>query len=269
MRKAYHNVEYIFHNEEFIGVSLGYDYCAEHEWGIKGIRREFGMESDKIGIEGRAITKGEVTYLEDGAKALIRSVDSYLIYKKESATFQNSIPYELTNSAGQLQTAWDEDGFCIIGDIDKLSLLKEAFDNKNIAFAKMNTGAFGGTALSVLIKDRIPTEVTEQMAYVDNKALDLVKYEAEIGLTKLKEQKYKYYGNKDFDESKHKYWMACSPSWINYKNENPEAKEKNNTEYDIKYWVNYGDNDVYGWFTVEQIKTWLETPNLKLKDLKE
>ena len=61
--------------------------------------------------------------------------------------------------------------------------------------------------------------------------------------------------------------MALSPKWINYQNENPDAKESNKTKYDIAYWVNYGDDEVYGWFSVEQIKQWLETPGLKLSTL--
>jgi hypothetical protein len=57
--------------------------------------------------------------------------------------------------------------------------------------------------------------------------------------------------------------MALSPKWI----DNDEIKKKVNTEFEIRYWVNYGDDDVYGWFTVEQIKQWLTTPDLKLRSL--
>lgn len=47
MRKAYSNVFFITEGEKkFIGVSLGYDYCAEHEWGIKGIRNGLCMPSE-------------------------------------------------------------------------------------------------------------------------------------------------------------------------------------------------------------------------------
>ena len=37
----------------FVGVDLGADYCAEHEWGIKGIRREFKLNDDLVGIDKR------------------------------------------------------------------------------------------------------------------------------------------------------------------------------------------------------------------------
>jgi hypothetical protein len=165
----------------------------------------------------------------------------------------------------EIHTAWAEDDFCVVGPVEVIKQLKEAFDNKNICFATINSmPAFGGTSLCILIKDRVPQEAVDQMAYVDNKAKDLVKYEEKIGIAKLKEKKFMSKYNDEFDKTKHKYWMALSPSWINYKNENPEAKTNNKTEYDIKYWVNYGDDETYGWFTVEQIKQWLETPELKL-----
>ena len=90
---------------------------------------------------------------------------------------------------------------------------------------------------------------------------NLAKYEMSIGLYKLKEEQRTIYRNSN--GTKGKYWMALSPKWI----DNDEIKKKVNTEFEIRYWVNYGDDDVYGWFTVEQIKQWLTTPDLKLRSL--
>ena len=273
MRKAYHNVS-IVRNEEkdnqLIGVSLGYDFCAEHEWGIKGIKREFGIDNSKIGIDARTITKGSVLYKEKGDIALLRNGSNFSVsyHKLGEKDFDECLPYDLKNfrEDKEIHSAWGEDDFCVIGPIEIIKKLKEAFENKNICFATINDlPAFGGTSLCILIKDSIPQEAIDQMAYVDNKGLDLVKYEEKIGITKLKEKTYLSKYDKNFDESKHKYWMALSPSWINYKNQTPETKEKKETEYDIVYWVNYGDDETYGWFTVEQIKQWLENPKLKLK----
>lgn len=267
MRKAFHNVSYIIDEDKFIGVSLGYDYCAEHEWGIKGIRRKFGMDNTKVGIDARTITKGNVLYFENGDVAILRTEGW-----SEIKSFDDAIPYDFKNKSltTDLLSAWCEDDFCVMGNKEYIKQLKDAFDKYDIAFAKISDHeAFGGTSLSILIKSNLPDEVIESLAYVDNKALDLLTYEAKIGLTKLKEEKYRSVHNSEFDETKHKYWMALSPKWINYKGENEGAKSKNKTEYDIMYWVNYGDDDVYGWFTVEQIKQWLETPNLKLRTLKE
>lgn len=81
----------------------------------------------------------------------------------------------------------------------------------------------------------------------------LKKYEIQIGLFKLKEEQRRLNA---------KQWLALSPKWID-----KETKIKAKTKYEIKYWVNYGDGDTYGWFTVEQIIEWLKTPNLKLHTL--
>jgi len=90
---------------------------------------------------------------------------------------------------------------------------------------------------------------------------NLSKYEMKIGLAKLKEEQQTIYRNSN--GTKGKYWMALSPKWI----DSDKWKEQLKTEFDIAYWVNYGDDDVYGWFSVEQIKQWLSTPDLKLKTL--
>lgn len=86
------------------------------------------------------------------------------------------------------------------------------------------------------------------------------KYEAHIGLAKLKEEQRTIYRNSN--GKKGKYWMALSPKWID-----EERKQQVKTEFEIMYWVNYGDDETYGWFTVEQIKKWLTTPDLKLHTL--
>jgi hypothetical protein len=87
----------------------------------------------------------------------------------------------------------------------------------------------------------------------------LEKYELQIGLWKLKEEQLQLRGQTN--GAKGKYWMALSPKWID-----EERKKATKTEYEIAYWVNYGDDNTYGWFTVEQIIKWLTTPELKLSE---
>lgn len=82
MRKAHNDVDFIFDdNKALIGVCLGYDYCAEHEWGIKGIKQALGIWSGEPKTErkvfGRcrhimtkadAIRSGEVMWVPYGKK---------------------------------------------------------------------------------------------------------------------------------------------------------------------------------------------------------
>jgi hypothetical protein len=105
-------------------------------------------------------------------------------------------------------------------------------------------------------------EDTESLNFEKSES-NLVKYEMAIGMTKIKEQQTTIYRNSN--GSKGKTWLALSPKWIN----GEEHKKNLKTIFDICYWVNYGDNeDTYGWFSVEQIKEWLMTPELKLSSSK-
>ena len=277
MRKAYNNVSIVRNeekNNELIGVSLGYDFCAEHEWGIKGIKSNFGITSEKkIGIDARSITKGSVIFKEKDNLGLIRTGDSWFAkyHNLDERSFDECVPHDLKylDKDKDVYTAWCEDDFCVIGPVDDIREIAKAFEKKNICFATINDmPAFGGTSLCILIKDRVPQKAAETMTYVDTKERDLFKYEEKIGIAKLKEKKYKSAYSNDYDVNKHKYWMALSPRWTNYKNEDPESLARNNTKFDIMYWVNYGDNETYGWFTVEQIKEWLETPSLRLSSFR-
>ena len=146
--------------------------------------------------------------------------------------------------------------------------LYEQFLKNNIAITRINRSipAFSNASLSLLIVDRLPKEAIDEMYKSDKKQKDLVDYEAEIGMTKLKEDTRPASGYK-----KENYYMACSPKWIDYENaENlNKIKDLKKTKFDIQYWINYSDDDDnYGWYTVEEIREWLSTPGLKLKQIR-
>ena len=91
---------------------------------------------------------------------------------------------------------------------------------------------------------------------------NLVKYEMYIGIYKIIKEQKVIYGNSN--GRKGKIWLALSPKWILDDN----FKRGLKTKFNIAYWVNYGDDETYGWFSAEQIKEWLTTPELKLSSLK-
>lgn len=84
---------------------------------------------------------------------------------------------------------------------------------------------------------------------------DIKEYEHAIGMSQLIRKHLDI--RQESRGEKGKYWMALSPSWRS-------KSDKVVSEFRILYWVNYGDDETFGWFTVEQIRQWLETPNLKL-----
>ena len=294
MRKAYNNEGLIVHNDKFIGISLGYDYCAEHEWGIKGINRGFGIpESNKtnMGVESRSITTMPKMYLKE--ETVKKKKFAILFTRGYSWRDDNNaeVPSELKNYVKDLMwnedynnkhvikdpkdnilTAWDEKSFAVavMGDkeVEYLKELHQAFLDNNITIAVVNLRAknpFAGSSLSLLIKDRIPQETLDLMYRGDKEYYDLHDYEEKIGMKKIIEEN----GNKDGYKG-NKFFCACSPKWIDYNDESAreEAKKKRNTKFNITYWVNYSDNDEnYGWYTVEEIREWL-TGSKKLIEIR-
>ena len=267
MRKAFKDFKLILENEIFYGVSLGWDFVSEHEWGIDGMNRKFGILKNKLGIEGRTITKNpDILFYEDKNICILTSRQPY---SKEKLTPKDILSYEMSVERNGLQTAWDESNFCIATnnkeDFKYLRDLYNAFKTNNIVitFLKSELPVFSNSALSILIADRLPQKAKDEMYFIDKKALDLIEYERKIGITDLKEKTRNGYREP-------KYFMACSPKWICYEDEKEreEIKKKLNTKFDIRYWVNYSDDDDnYGWYTAEQIIKWLSTPDLKLKSL--
>ena len=57
MRRGYSNSGLIEENGTFFGISLGSDFCAEHEWGTKELQEILGIDSKKMGIDGRTISR--------------------------------------------------------------------------------------------------------------------------------------------------------------------------------------------------------------------
>lgn len=272
MRRAYNNVHAIKDENTFYGFSLGYDFCAEHEWGTGKMKTKFGIDVNKMGVEGRSITKGDVMFMNDGNTCVLTSRKPWGSWEKpkENITVSDLLPYDLTNLYKDTECAWDEGDFCIATKDKSLfkfmEELNDAFKNNNIviSFIKSELPVFANSSLSIVIKDKLPKSVLDSMYAVDKEAVDLVEYEKKIGVTQLKE---KVRGNGYKGE---KYFMACSPSWIDYHNENNREKRKKElgTKYDVRFWINYSDDDDnYGWYNAEDIIKWLSTPGLKLKSL--
>ncbi len=108
------------------------------------------------------------------------------------------------------------------------------------------------------IVDCIKIEDVTSFNYVKNQE-NLLKYESIIGMKKRKDEQLAL--RKKTNGKEGKQWLACSPKWIE------DSEHKKNTKYEIAYWVNYGDDMTYGYFTVEQIIKWFENPNLFLHEL--
>lgn len=61
MRHAHQNVFFHLNKGKPIGLSLGFDWCAEHEHGLSGLRSILGVKSPEfpMGVEDRLATPTE------------------------------------------------------------------------------------------------------------------------------------------------------------------------------------------------------------------
>jgi len=242
-------------NGDLAGVSLSSDFCAEHEWGVDGLRRLLGCDSSLDGVERRQIRTLPVSLrLHSGIqkhpsdrRKKGAEYDSLFLSPVES--YYRSLDDWMDSSDLRvygdktLAAAWDQETFGIAayGEKDKKNLktLWDAFQAKDIAFWP-NIGVFHmGAGLIFCIASKIPENDLKQMLTDDLDHKELIKNSEAIGL----EKELKAAG---------KAWYALSPKW---------AKEtKHKTAFPVVYWLNpqQQDRTNYGMFTVEDLRLWAQ-----------
>lgn len=272
MRRSYNDIGWIENNGEAIGLALGFDFCAEHEWGVKDIKMGFGIPSSefpngpsdrKVTIVPQNLLFQEYTETHNNKTfyraALIYS--SLFEYKDTRAKFMdhkttaktldlfgelklykfpNDPGYDGSNERNDFATAWSGRDFGIIvqgkNNITNLKNLFEAFKRKDICLGGQTMGnSFlkrGG--LTFMIFSKLPADVVAATFAADAsyKKLHLAARKTGI-LERLKKAGRSYY--------------ACSPRW------------KDKSEKEIIFWLNPMEQQKnnYGWFTVEDLDDWI------------
>lgn len=283
MRLAFQGTKFVFDEENtLIGVNLGYDFCAEHEWGVRGIKRALGIwsgdpETEKrvMGFDRVRVTNADsvrfiehkTKYLKPGNKrptegiiyavALVqesswRPAEQRLDYAKR---FIDNHTYDFERS--EFNAAWDEKEFMIWGPEAVKGTLEQiyrAFVAEDVLLGMHRENqAFGGSGLFFGIASTYSSEeervlIADQQAYREMwKRIDKTKI-----LEKLKNAGCKYF--------------ACSPKQIQFKSvaneekyeKSVEERQKNSKLPDIMFWLNPMDQQKnnYGWYTVEELEQW-------------
>ena len=248
---------------KFVGISLGADFCAEHEWGIGELKHLMGMDGAKRmydrgptkytqphGVARRKITKHDAVqfYEHEGRAALIcesrwwhesfaSSIEKFGIVK----AMQECLPHDLRHRDG-LRTAWSEGDFGLAGsgaDAAKIKELAAEFEKDNIAIwiGGKKLPAFENGGLIICIADRIPAKHLEMLRSSDAAVEELHGASEATGVIKR------------LDAAKKGYY-ACSPSWRN------SGKK---SAHPVMYWLNptQQDENNFGWFTVEELDQWI------------
>lgn len=235
--------QWIVCDNKFFGVILAADYCAEHEWGIKDLKQEFGIPTPDVkeppfGIERMAATQVPRHIFFDKTRLI---VDQY---------GDNYSPSELRLYRDEtIAGAWNGRSFgLLVKNKDNIKYLTELHDhiqNKNvfIYLGKPHGGnPFLRAGLIIGITDRA-TQEAKDMWFNEDKEMAQIYIEAEeTGIEKLICEKLKSsYGGKPF--------FALTP----------RRKSSNiNTKYDVMFWLNPCDQNKnnFGWFTVEELEQW-------------
>jgi len=280
MRKAYQDYGPIIHEGVYIGVSLGYDFTSEHEWGVDKLKRMLGIpkiDDKNIGIKARSMTvfiedcfhlceKGEATILISMSDWMLKDrIEKDIIHKCMDMDHDYADIKSWTKDT--MRTAWDGGSFAILGKGEEarsqLKELYQGFKDKKIALAFMGGGVFANASLSFVFIDRLPNEITDQMLCVDTEALDLKKIRDKLDL----EGKARAVGM-DYNQ-----FHAISPKFIDYgadKKKLAGLKKEWKTKYDVRVWVNGSGEQGYGWFSVEDVLDWIKHKGeKKIKEYKE
>lgn len=259
MRKGRDN-GFIVMNGVFVGVSLGADYCAEHEWGIEKLHNAWGIpytDESKPGLLRRTVTKMPTSYTSflNIKTPLLLCLSYDFDLKTPEGTEKVKEHYtkkhmELHLSKGfkdypadELATAWSDSDFGIMATAahkDKLKELDGALRTGNAAMFLGGGQVFQNAGLRIVIASRVPEEGKKLLLDGD---LDSFKLKAAAKAT----------GIEDVLKKAAKGYFALSPRWAT-------ADDKERTAHPVKYWLNpfQQDQNNFGWFTVEELQQWAE-----------
>lgn len=264
MRQGRSDLNFIVDEKHgFMGVCLGYDFVAEHEWGIAQMRSSLGMENPKYYESFKDLIVPATEF-----KVRLFELDKYLVLTNFNDRFNNL--EDLKNrkwfierniseyhvEKHKLATAWDGREFMVAvlkndeKSVKRLTQLHEAFKTGKAVLSQVNLGIFTGRGLCITILDKIPAEQIASFDKGCKENLELVALVESIGIEqRLKDAGRRYY--------------ALSPR------KDKDAKSK----YSVVFWLNPVEQDRHnhGWFVTEQLDEWIagKGPIMKLKKKEE
>jgi len=278
MRRAFHDFGFIEEDGVFFGVTLGFDFTAEHEWGISDMKRVLEipeLKKSNAGIKSRMIgikhPETVIHYKEDGKYTYLYMREKYPWEKDtepkipEYCLKKGEIDWIIKDNArrekkqDEILTAWDgkEFGMLTKGEENRARLkeLHDAILKHDAALTFMNLNGknpFANACLSLLIASKLPKDTLGAMKEADENSLELSAITKKLNLLERLRKT-----NKFGEYSLH----AASPHFID-----SEEKRKLKTKYDVSVWINSGS--FYGWCTVEEVEELIKDKNLTVEEFK-
>jgi len=260
MRAAWNDKQWLYNADgTLLGICLGFDHCAEHEWGINKLKGRFGLpQGQPLGLVDRTMTKGaEQLYFTKRRKtqtvkgkrytmpvAILATLPTYGSAEQAQAEYAKTPPSglylgrsakDLSADRDEIQTAWGDDGFSItaIGSkaVERLETLAQALMKLDGCISLAGAAnPFGGNGLCLTIASRVPPEVRDTVLEADQAYIRLQEAAAATGIEKeLKEAGIQYF--------------ALVPRWAGP------------GETSLRFWLNpSGYKHNHGWFSEKELR---------------
>lgn len=264
MRQAWNDKGWI-HAEDgtLLGICLGYDHCAEHEWGIDQLKSRLGITLGvPLGIDDRTMRKGadQLIFIKQRKRQTVKGKrytmpvailatapewkdpESALeAYAKNppSGIWLGHSEKDLSPDRNDIQTAWGREGFSItaIGKqaVENLEVLAHALGQLDGCVSLAGAAnPFGGNGLCLTIASRIAPSVRESVLAADEA---YVRLHAAASATGIRQDLAA--------AGVHIY--ALEPRWFGP------------GETNLKFFLNAGGGKYnHGWFTEEELRLCLE-----------
>jgi len=237
-------------------IDLSADYCAEHEWGIKDIKRDFGINDTltarNIGIKRFAVKKSNanLVHFRKGAECILLYSDMNewepdMDFDKAKGRLRD------INERDEIYAGWSTEDFGIYMKNDSEDMLMElytALQNKEAAIWLGGHGAFKNSGFIIGIVKNISDDNLKIMKDADEDQLKLNKAVKKSGILKRLEAK------QNTKEGYHRPcgYHCCKAAWIS------ENRAKD-SYWNIMFWLNpqnQADNN-FCWCTVEELDLWI------------
>lgn len=263
-------------NGDLIGVNLGSDFVAEHEWGMERLQSLLGTPSFKqlddevdynglYGIERRRckLTDNSCVYLKEEGDVLSFAVlDSYRMKYFLDKGYKVLCREFVFSDETDMLTAWDSES-CAISvkgepNFKKLRILYHELMAGNVAVWLGGGGVFQNAGLCFAIIDKIPQDSLQTMKNADIDKEKLLKAAKQTGIKKkIIEANEQWRKMREVSSNSRCYdnkwgFYALSPRWIH-------PQEKKQSKHPVVFWLNPMEQDKnnYGWYTVEELEQWL------------
>lgn len=163
MHKARFGRRKIFNSRnEFSGINLGYDFSANHEWGISGLSRKYDVfpyePINKISESLTLVEDDKYSYLKDYLfTGTISQIDNILDGPELDIFDENDKSFK---------SAWDQSHFVIRADKNDTDLIElyEAFKKKDVCFF-FSKGGIDDNSLTIAIVSKFVNIIDYKAKY--------------------------------------------------------------------------------------------------------